>query len=83
MHVLYPTLKVLYTSQKLYISGVPDGSDNCPLVSNSGQENSGDSDSVGDACDNCLNVDNDSQLDTDQNSIGDACDTVGGTNKDE
>ncbi|XP_060555809.1 uncharacterized protein LOC132716530 [Ruditapes philippinarum] len=63
--------------------GVVDGSDNCPLVANAGQENSGDSDTVGDACDNCVNVNNDNQLDTDQNGVGDACDTVGGINKDE
>lgn len=57
-------------------------SDNCPLVANAGQENTGDSDTVGDACDNCVNVDNDSQQDTDQNGYGDACDTPGANNQD-
>ena len=60
-----------------------DGSDNCPLVANPGQENTGDTDSVGDACDNCVSVNNDAQIDTDQNGVGDDCDTPGGTNKDE
>ena len=59
-----------------------DGSDNCPLVANAGQENAGDSDTVGDACDNCAGVDNDSQQDSDQNGYGDDCDTPGANNQD-
>ena len=66
----------------MYLPGVSDGSDNCPLVSNSGQENVGDSDIVGDACDNCGTVNNDNQDDVDQNGVGDACVTPGGTNVD-
>ena len=58
-----------------------DGSDNCPLVANVGQENS-DTDTVGDACDNCPSVDNDAQTDSDDNGVGDACDTPGGSNRD-
>lgn len=74
-----------YINDQVYVLsvlGIPDASDNCPLVTNPSQANTGDSDTVGDECDNCINVDNDDQLDTDQNGVGDACDTVGGTNKD-
>ena len=53
--------------------GIGDDSDNCPLVQNSGQENS-DGDSHGDACDNCPIDDNDDQADGDSDGVGDACD---------
>ena len=66
-----------------YFQGIPDVSDNCPTTSNLGQDNTGDSDSVGDACDNCRNVDNDDQLDSNDNWFGDLCDAVGATNMDE
>ena len=59
--------------------GVADGSDNCPLVANAGQEDS-DGDNVGDACDNCPATPNAGQTDTNQNGVGDACDPA--TNKD-
>ena len=73
-------LNVIY----LYILciGILDVNDNCPLVQNAGQENVGDSDSVGDACDNCVNVNNDLQEDSDQNGYGDDCDTPGASNQD-
>jgi uncharacterized repeat protein (TIGR01451 family) len=67
--------------------GVNDGSDNCPLVSNSSQTDT-DGDGTGDACDtdddgdavldgsdNCPLVANASQTDTDGDGTGDACDT--------
>jgi hypothetical protein len=67
--------------------GVPDGTDNCPLIANPGQEDA-DNDDVGDACepdtdgdgviddvDNCDNADNPDQLDSDGDGAGDACDT--------
>ena len=62
--------------------GVLDGSDNCRLVHNPGQENVGDSDSIGDVCDNCVNVNNDLQEDTDKNGYGDDCGTPGASNQD-
>jgi hypothetical protein len=53
--------------------GVPDGSDNCPTVSNPGQQDR-DRDGIGDACDNCPGVPNSSQSDWNHNGRGDACD---------
>jgi hypothetical protein len=53
--------------------GVPDFVDNCPFVSNLGQEN-GDSDSYGDACDNCFDYENEDQNDADGDGWGDVCD---------
>lgn len=52
---------------------VPNGSDNCPSVSNSTQQNS-DGDGLGDACDNCDFVSNQSQSNADGDAWGDACD---------
>jgi hypothetical protein len=70
--------------------GVTDEDDNCPDVSNPGQEDS-DGDGSGDACDdtptgdddgdgvdngedNCVDVANPNQQDTDGDGVGDACD---------
>jgi hypothetical protein len=47
--------------------------DNCPAVSNAGQED-GDGDDVGDACDNCVAVPNPGQEDGDGDGVGDVCD---------
>jgi hypothetical protein len=55
--------------------GVSNNQDNCPAIPND-QANS-DSDSHGDACDNCIYVDNEDQLDSDDNGKGDACE-IGG-----
>ena len=48
--------------------------DNCPYISNPGQENVGDTDDVGDACDNCPNINNTGQEDADDDTLGDVCD---------
>ena len=66
--------------------GIPDTTDNCPLVANPGQTNT-DGDGFGDACDadddddtvadgadNCPLLFNQNQLDTDADALGDACD---------
>jgi hypothetical protein len=47
--------------------------DNCPLVSNVGQEDQ-DDDDAGDVCDNCVMTSNPLQEDADGDGIGDACD---------
>ncbi len=57
--------------------GVDDQFDNCPLVSNPGQENSdSDFDAMGDACDICTGGDD--ALDADGDSIPDFCDACPG-----
>lgn len=50
-----------------------DAADNCPVVTNPGQENS-DGDPLGDACDNCASIANPDQDDLDGDGAGDACD---------
>ncbi len=67
--------------------GIPDASDNCPLVANSNQLNTDgdaqgnacdsddDNDTVADGSDNCPLVANTSQTNTDGDAQGDACDT--------
>ena len=53
--------------------GLNSSCDNCPDVSNPGQED-GDGDGVGDACDSCPGVSNPGQEDGDGDGVGDACD---------
>jgi hypothetical protein len=52
--------------------GAPDLGDDCPAVSNPGQEDV-DGDGPGDVCDNCPQVSNADQADSDGDGIGDAC----------
>jgi hypothetical protein len=52
--------------------GILNATDNCPDVSNPGQEDA-DGDGVGDACDNCASVANADQADTNGDGIGDVC----------
>ena len=56
--------------------GVLNPSDNCPLVSNPGQEDTDreNPDLVGDVCDNCPAIENPKQEDKDNDGWGDACD---------
>jgi hypothetical protein len=53
--------------------GIADGSDNCTLVANPGQEDD-DVDGVGNACDNCVATANADQANDDSDSLGNACD---------
>jgi hypothetical protein len=52
--------------------GVCDADDNCPDMTNPGQEDV-DSDGVGDNCDNCPNASNPGQEDADNDGIGNVC----------
>jgi hypothetical protein len=55
------------------LDGVCDDDDNCPQISNPGQED-GDSDGAGDLCDNCPGTSNPGQEDGDSDGAGDLCD---------
>jgi hypothetical protein len=50
--------------------------DNCPMAYQYPSMLDGDSDGVGNACDNCVNASNPNQADSDGDGIGDACDFV-------
>ena len=52
---------------------LPNVDDNCPAVTNPGQEDSPDSDRVGSACDNCPDVSNPNQEDFNFDGLGDHC----------
>jgi hypothetical protein len=58
--------------------GILDDVDNCPTVSNAGQEDVGDGDGVGDACDNCPDTANPTQTDSDGDGSGNECDLCTG-----
>jgi len=53
--------------------GIPDPYDNCPKISNQGQEDT-DKDNIGNICDNCPALPNQSQEDVDLDGVGDVCD---------
>lgn len=75
--------------------GVPDRTDNCPLVANPAQTDSNgngigddcetdfDGDGVDDVNDNCPSIPNPDQDDTDSNGIGDACEAGSGITDDD
>lgn len=52
---------------------VPDSLDNCPGISNAGQEDD-DTDGLGNVCDNCPSVANADQANLDGDNYGNACD---------
>jgi len=56
----------------------PASCDNCPMTFQYPSMLDGDSDGVGNACDNCVDVYNPSQADSDADGIGNACDFSGG-----
>jgi hypothetical protein len=53
--------------------GVPDASDDCPLIFNPSQIDP-DNDGLGDICDNCPIAANPDQVDRDSDRVGDLCD---------
>ena len=53
--------------------GVPDATDNCPMLANADQHDH-DGDGRGDACDLCPHIAETADTDTDGDGIGDACD---------
>ena len=53
---------------------IEDAADNCPANANPGQEDLGDADGAGDACDVCTLVANADQRDTDGDGFGNICD---------
>ncbi len=53
--------------------GIPNTTDNCPMMSNPDQIDT-DTDGKGDACDNCPNIGNADQMNSDNDSYGDICD---------
>lgn len=62
--------------------GIADVSDNCPYMTNPGQEDL-DNDGVGHGCDNCPRIANPNQEDSDSDTVGDVCDPCiddGGSN---
>ena len=66
--------------------GVDLVDDNCPFLWNPAQadpEDEGVGDGIGSACDNCPDVSNVDQIDTDEDGVGDACDNCPGANPDQ
>ncbi|MCX6270148.1 MAG: thrombospondin type 3 repeat-containing protein [Bacteroidetes bacterium] len=64
---------LLIASNDLDQDGVINTADNCPCISNPGQEDN-DQDGIGNACDNCPDKPNPDQEDYENDGVGDACD---------
>lgn len=71
-HLFGDPTQVLRFAADVDDDGVPNASDNCMLVANSGEDYP-DMDGVGDACDDCPGNDDFQQWDLNSNLIGDAC----------
>lgn len=69
----YPSVNKSLITADTDKDGKADIVDNCPYISNPGQEDA-DNDGIGDECDSCIHYANHGQEDTDGDKVGNACD---------